>query len=108
MNGFTPPRQQKNIRQLASMFKALGHPSRLAATRALAKGERCVCELKKVIGADMSTVSNHLAILRNAGLVKDEKRGLQVFYSLKRPCMTHVLACFQKAECSCKKKKKTR
>lgn len=100
--------RQPSVRRLASMFKALGHPSRLAVTRALAKGERCVCELKKIIGADMSTVSNHLTILRNAGIVEDEKRGLQVFYRLKRPCITRILTCFQKTECQCNKRKTRR
>jgi len=42
-----------------------------------------VCELTRLVGADMSTVSRHLAVLRVAGLVIDEKRGLQVFYRLR-------------------------
>lgn len=48
-------------------------------------GERCVCELTKLVGSDMSTVSRHLGVLRVAGLVTSEKRGLQVFYRLRTP-----------------------
>ena len=56
-----------------------GDTSRLFIVEELARGERCVCELQKMIGADMSTVSKHLAQLRSAGVVRDEKRGAQVF-----------------------------
>lgn len=77
----------------ANVFKALGHPSRLFIVQELANGERCVCELQQMIGADLSTVSKHLSILRNAGLVKDEKRGAKVFYQLAIPCVTNFLGC---------------
>lgn len=67
-------------------MKALAHPSRLLILdELLLHGERCVCELTKLVGADISTVSRHLAVLRVAGLVSDEKRGLQVFYRLRSP-----------------------
>ena len=71
----------------ADIIKAMAHPTRLFAVDELSKGERCVCELAKMVGDDVSTVSKHLSILRNAGIVADEKRGLQVFYSLKVPCI---------------------
>ena len=64
----------------ARILKALAHPTRLFMAEELANGERCVCELRDMVGADMSTVSKHLAVLKNAGLVDDDKRGLQVFY----------------------------
>jgi ArsR family transcriptional regulator len=66
--------------------KALAHPSRLLIVEELERhGERCVCELTKLVGSDMSTVSRHLGVLRVAGLVTSEKRGLQVFYRLRTP-----------------------
>jgi ArsR family transcriptional regulator len=70
----------------AQIAKALAHPSRLLIVDELLRhGERCVCELTKLVGADMSTVSRHLAVLRVAGIVADEKRGQQVFYRLGTP-----------------------
>ncbi len=65
------------------IVRALGHPSRLFMVDQLADGERCVCELTEMVGADISTVSKHLSILKSAGIVRDEKRGTQVFYSLR-------------------------
>lgn len=61
----------------------------------LRDGERCVCELKEMVGADMSTVSKHLSLLKNAGLVKDRKAGLQVYYSLRCPCVLDFVGCIE-------------
>ncbi len=77
----------------ANVIKALAHPSRLFIVKELNKGERCVCELTEMIGSDTSTVSRHLTVLKNAGVVQDEKRGLQVFYSLRVPCILNFLGC---------------
>lgn len=62
---------------------------------ALAKGERCVCELTELVGADISTVSKHLAVMKEAGVVIDRKVGLQVFYSLRCPCITSFFGCIE-------------
>ncbi|MFO7877386.1 MAG: metalloregulator ArsR/SmtB family transcription factor, partial [Desulfovermiculus sp.] len=51
----------------ARIMKALGHPSRLFIVDELSRQDRCVCELTEMIGADISTVSKHLSILREAG-----------------------------------------
>jgi DNA-binding transcriptional ArsR family regulator len=77
----------------AKVFKALAHPSRLFILDQLTEGERCVCELTEMIGADMSTVSKHLSVLKNAGVIQDEKRGLQVYYRLKMPCISGFFQC---------------
>jgi ArsR family transcriptional regulator len=71
----------------ARVIKALAHPTRLWMVERLADGERCVCEFADAVDADFSTVSKHLALLRQAGIVEDEKRGKQVFYRLKVPCV---------------------
>jgi len=89
------PRSLAEYRAGASVFKALGHPSRLLIVDALSHGELCVAELTERIGCDISTVSNHLSVLRNAGLVLDERRGQQVFYSLGAPCVTKVFSCME-------------
>jgi len=79
----------------AKILKAMAHPSRLLIIDELAAGERCVCDLTEMIGADMSTVSKHLSVLKSAGLVSDEKRGLQVFYTLRVPCATSLFSCIE-------------
>jgi DNA-binding transcriptional ArsR family regulator len=91
-------------RTKANVIKALGHPSRLAMVEYLAAGERCVCELQELVGSDMSTVSKHLSILRNAGLVCDRKQGQWVYYSLRTPCLVAFLQCIEsvmKDPCEC-------
>ncbi len=75
------------IQELSQILKALGHPTRLFIIEEIAKEPACVCELKERIGADTSTVSKHLSILRNAGLVNIEKKGTMVYYSLSCACV---------------------
>ena len=84
---------QQRYQIMASVLKALAHPARLFIVEELKNGERCVCELQRMIGTDMSTVSKHLSVLRNVGLVEDDKRGNQVFYSLRVPCVLGFLEC---------------
>jgi len=48
-----------------------------------------------MIGADMSTVSKHLSVLKQAGIVVDDKRGLQVWYSLSVPCILNFFGCVE-------------
>ena len=79
----------------AAIIKALGHPTRLFIVDQLESGKRCVCELTKLIGADMSTVSKHLSVLKAAGIVRDEKVGQQVFYRLKVPCVLKFFGCVE-------------
>ena len=77
----------------ARILKALAHPSRLYMVEVLSGGERCVCELTEMVGADISTVSKHLSVLKAAGILNDEKRGMQVFYSLRMPCVMRFFDC---------------
>ncbi|EDY82738.1 transcriptional regulator, ArsR family protein [Verrucomicrobiia bacterium DG1235] len=77
------------------VFKALGHPARITIVQALASEERCVCELVEKVGLGWSTVSRHLSVLREAGIVADDKRGLQVYYRLTLPCVSRFIACLE-------------
>lgn len=79
----------------AKVLKALAHPTRLWMAEQLADGERCVCEFVEAIDADYSTISKHLAILKQAGIVEDDKRGKQVFYRLKVPCVLKFMTCIE-------------
>jgi DNA-binding transcriptional ArsR family regulator len=94
------------------IVKAMAHTTRMFIVDELSRaGERCVCELTEMIGADISTVSKHLTILKNAGLIDDDKRGNQVFYRLKVPCIMDFFRCVESVikcnttggkACSCK------
>lgn len=88
-------RQQAKYKAKAKIIKALAHPTRLFIVDELSKGERCVCELKEMVGADVSTVSKHLSVLKDAGLVTDDKRGMQVYYNLKCKCITQFFNCVE-------------
>ncbi len=77
----------------AKVMKALAHPTRLFIVDQLGETPRCVCELTEMIGADVSTVSRHLSVMKEAGIVDDDKRGNQVFYSLRVPCVLNWYAC---------------
>ena len=79
----------------ARIVKSLAHPTRLFMVDALSRRERCVQELTGMVGADISTVSKHLTILKAAGIVEVEKRGAQVFYSLRCPCVTNFFGCVE-------------
>jgi ArsR family transcriptional regulator len=80
----------------AKIIKALAHPARLLVVDELARhDERCVCELTELIGSDMSTVSRHLAQLKEAGIVEDEKRGQMVFYRLRVKCLPQFFDCVE-------------
>lgn len=81
--------------ELVAVFKALGNPVRLRIVEQLMAGERCVCELHADSGRDQSTISNHLNVLRNSGVVLCEQRGKNVFYRLARPCLTDAIRCLR-------------
>ena len=94
-------RTTSEYRQRADMLKALAHPTRLLIVDELSEaGERCVCELTELVGADMSTVSRHLAQLRVAGVIEDERRGAKVFYKLCFPCLGKLFECLSES-CNC-------
>jgi len=78
----------------ARVVKAMAHPTRLLVVDELSRhGQRCVHELTEMVGVDISTVSRHLSVLKNAGVICDEKQGQQVFYRLKMSCVLGFLKC---------------
>ncbi len=79
----------------AAVLKALAHPTRLWMAEQLAGGEKCVCEFVEVMDFDFSTISRHLAVLKRAGIVEVDKRGKQVFYQLKVPCLLNFMNCVE-------------
>jgi ArsR family transcriptional regulator len=86
---------QAQYKAQARIIKALAHPTRLFIVDELSRGERCVCELTDLIDAEMPTVSRHLSQLKQAGILEDEKRGAQVFYRLRVPCVLNFFKCVE-------------
>lgn len=79
----------------ARVAKAMAHPSRLLILDAVSQEEVCVCDLTELVGSDQSTVSKHLAVLRNAGLVDLRKEGTMAFYRLRVPCLEGFWKCIE-------------
>ena len=89
------------MRARALVFKSLGHPARLAIVDRLAAGECCVCELLKMQGLPKlsgPTLSQHLLVLKNAGVIADEKRGKRIYYRLAMPCVAKISICVKERE----------
>ena len=79
----------------ARIVKALAHPTRLFIVDELSRGERCVCELTDMVQVKMPTLSRHLSKLKSAGILEDQKRGSQVFYRLRVPCVLNFFKCIE-------------
>jgi len=75
----------------AKIFKALGDPTRLKIVRFLQNGEKCVCEIVPHVGQLQPSVSRHLRILRDCGILKFRKDGNRRLYSLTDPEFIKVL-----------------
>jgi DNA-binding transcriptional ArsR family regulator len=69
----------------AKLFKALMHPARLSILEILRDGEQCVCHLEAVLGCRQAYISQHLMVLREAGLVEDRRDGARIFYRVIKP-----------------------
>ena len=79
------PLDESNAAELARGFAALGDPARLRILSLLASapsGEICVCEFMAPLGKSQGTVSHHLKVLGEAGLVEGDRRGKWVWYRL--------------------------
>lgn len=93
--------KQAGYKQAANIIKALAHPTRLFIVDELSRGERSVRDLTEMIGVEMATVSRHLSVLRNVGILDDEKRGAQVFYRVSVPCVLKVFDCVKAIQAEC-------
>jgi len=72
------------MKNTSRLFKALADETRLRILSLLAEGELCVCDLMEVLKLPQSTVSRHLAYLKNAGWVDDRRAGVWMYYSIRR------------------------
>ncbi len=84
---------KKSYAAQAAVIKAMAHPTRLLILNSLKKSELCVCELRDLVGDDLSTVSRHLLVLKNAGLVAARREGNWLYYRLTCPCVLEFTGC---------------
>jgi ArsR family transcriptional regulator, arsenate/arsenite/antimonite-responsive transcriptional repressor len=87
--------EMQRLERRAQILKSLAHPSRLLIIELLDKGPRCVADLIAAVGADKTTVSKHLPVLKKVGLVRDKKRGTWSDYELACGCVSHFVDCIE-------------
>jgi ArsR family transcriptional regulator, cadmium/lead-responsive transcriptional repressor len=92
INRTEPAKACKSLDPAAALFHSLGDPTRLAIVKRMAGGEVRVAELTGELGLAQSTVSAHVACLRDCGLVEGRVQGRSVYYSLTRPELMDMLA----------------
>ena len=77
----------------AKIMKAMAHPVRLMVIEVLKKRDRSFSELFNLFELDKSTVSKHLLVLKEAGIVSSRKDGSDMIYKLDVPCVTDFFSC---------------
>ncbi len=92
--------------RVAAIFKALSHPLRLEIVRRLGDGETCACEIAEWFESDRTTVSKHLAVLRDSGVLYDRKDGAKVFYGVSLSCVSTMIRCVEATSCGCSPERK--
>lgn len=86
---------RKDNERNAEFFKALGHPTRLWIVEQLTTGEHCVCEFVEAVGDKFPTISRHLSILKDAGVIADRREAKSIYYRLACPCIKKMLECLK-------------
>lgn len=93
--GLTEPIDRDTATELARLLKAVADPARLqllSLLRSAENCEACVCDLTEALGLSQPTVSHHLKVLADAGIVKKEKRGYWTWYSIIPNRLTELAA----------------
>jgi len=86
--------EEKLFEAREKIMKSLANKYRLKIVDSLGKkSQMCVSDLKEALDLNQSSVSKHLNILKEAGVVKSKKEGLKVYYSLRTPCIINFFAC---------------
>ncbi|HWE80918.1 MAG TPA: metalloregulator ArsR/SmtB family transcription factor [Gaiellaceae bacterium] len=92
----TPPMPRAAAQGIARIFKALADPTRVAIVNRLGLSEStCVCDLTAAFDLSQPTISHHLRILRDAGLVEAERRGTWAYYRLVPEAIDRLRTVFE-------------
>jgi ArsR family transcriptional regulator len=92
------PMTKKQAEQVAPLLKALGDPVRLRLMSLIQShedGEACVCDLSDPFNLSQPTITHHLKVLHDAGLIDREKRGVWVYYRVRPAAMSALAALLQ-------------
>ncbi len=84
-------RDNSELELKSNVFKALSDPTRLKILYLLEHGELCVCEIMAVLEIPQSTISHHLNVLKNVGLLKSQKDGIWIQYSVNYSTITEMI-----------------
>ena len=87
---------QEKLLARSQVIKALAHPSRLFIVEQLCEHKCSVSELTEMIGVSMPTVSRHLSILMNSGIIDYKKEGATIYYHLEMKCIVDFFRCVEK------------
>lgn len=80
-----------DIQKFAEQLKALAHPTRLQIVIELLKGTKCVTDIQEILPASQANISQHLTVLRNAGMVSFAQDGSQRCYYVSRPKLASAI-----------------
>ena len=83
--------ERTDIERQAEMLKTLGHPARLCIMLKLTSGAKNVSEMQGCLNMPQSTVSQHLATMRSKGLIRGERHGTEVIYSISEPSIKYIV-----------------
>lgn len=81
----------KSCEDIAEFLKAVGHPTRVKIIKYLAEGERCVKDVWQELGIPQSTASQHISILKNAGIISFRRAGVKICYKIENPKAVKVI-----------------
>jgi ArsR family transcriptional regulator len=84
---------QQEARARARVMKALASPVRLMILDELSRGERCICELQPLFLMNKSTLSRHVAALKQVGIVGERQEGVRRYLRLLTPCVLNMFDC---------------
>ncbi|MCS7005673.1 MAG: metalloregulator ArsR/SmtB family transcription factor [Cytophagales bacterium] len=92
---------KEKLVKAAAIMKLVAHPTRLAVVDLLGRYDRLtVNEIADATGCEQSLLSHHLTNMRLSGLLKSEREGVNIFYSLKLKELSKLLACIENCECN--------
>ncbi len=83
----------EELKARAWVMKALASPVRLKIVDELSRGERCICELQPLFPMNKSTLSRHVAELKNVGIVGERREGVRCYLRLLTPCVLSMFDC---------------
>ena len=79
------------------ILKGIAHPARISIVEMLADKELCACDIAEQFSLDRTTISKHLTLMRQLGILEDRRDGQNIYYKLKMTCILSILKCIDTA-----------